>query len=114
LPTYIRGFATAVPTSYVVAMGNTVSAQTVHVLQNLTGPHPIPLSDEFWKALLTFTTPLSRFDPAEVERELRPYTASLGLFYALPGSSPWYQTCPVLKQNNAALCLICTAHRRPP
>ena len=48
------------------------------VLERLAGPAPVPLDDRLWQSVLGFTTPASRFDPAEVEATIKPHLASLG------------------------------------
>lgn len=57
-------------------MSSTVFAAPV--LEQLAGPKPVPLDDRLWQSVLAFTTPASRFDPAEVEAAIRPHLAALG------------------------------------
>lgn len=56
-------------------MGNAASGG---VLSRLAGPQPLPLDDPAWQVLLGHATPLQRFDPAEVEAQVKPQVADLG------------------------------------
>lgn len=62
-------------------MGNAGSAHaqaSLQVIAKLSGEAPLTLGSEEWLPLLSYATPLSRFDPGEVEREIRPHCAELG------------------------------------
>lgn len=62
-------------------MGNAGSAHaqaSLQVVARLSGGEPLPLAAPEWRQLLAFSTPLSRFDPDEVEREIRQHCAELG------------------------------------
>lgn len=62
-------------------MGNAGSAHaqaSLQVVARLSGDAPLPLAAPEWQQLLGYSTPLSRFDPDEVEREIRPHCAELG------------------------------------
>jgi hypothetical protein len=61
-------------------MGNAGSAHaqaSLQVVARLSGDAPLPLAAPEWQQLLGYSTPLSRFDPDEVEREIRPHCAEL-------------------------------------
>ena len=62
-------------------MGNAGSAHaqaSLRVVAAVSGTAPVPLDAAEWQQLLSYATPLSRFDPGEVEREIRPHCAELG------------------------------------
>lgn len=62
-------------------MGNAGSAHaqaSLQVVASLSAQAPLPLDAPEWQSLLTYAQPLSRFDPGEVEREIRPHCAELG------------------------------------
>ena len=62
-------------------MGNAGSAHAQASLQcvaRLSGADVLPPGAPEWQQLFSYATPLSRFDPDEVEREIRPHCAELG------------------------------------
>ncbi len=62
-------------------MGNASShlhQPAIQVLEQLAGPQAVPLDDKLWQTVLSFTTPASRFDPAEVETAIKPHLETLG------------------------------------
>jgi len=62
-------------------MGNVSShvyQPAINLLEQIAGPRPVPLDDKIWQTVVSFTTPASRFDPAEVEVAIRPHLATLG------------------------------------
>lgn len=61
-------------------MGNAQAhaAPQLRVVAALSGAAPLPLDAPEWQQLLTYASPLSRLDPGEVEREIRPHCAELG------------------------------------
>ncbi|KAL4436850.1 hypothetical protein ABPG75_003989 [Micractinium tetrahymenae] len=60
-------------------MGNAQAhaAPQLRVVAALSGAAPLPLTAPEWQQLLTHASPLSRLDPGEVEREIRPHCAEL-------------------------------------
>lgn len=60
-------------------MGNAQAhaAPQLRVVAALSGAAPLPLDAPEWQQLLTYASPLSRLDPGEVEREIRPHCAEL-------------------------------------
>jgi hypothetical protein len=70
-------------------MGNAGSAPALQAVAAVSGPALLPLEAPEWQQLLTYSTvPLSRFDPGEVEREIRPHCAELGECLANAGLRP--------------------------
>ncbi len=61
-------------------MGNAQAhaAPQLRVVAALSGAAPLPLNSPEWQQLLTYASALSRLDPGEVEREIRPHCAELG------------------------------------
>lgn len=62
-------------------MGNAGSAHaqaSLQVIGRLSGGEALPLGSPDWQPLLSYAPPLSRYDPDEVEREIRPHCAELG------------------------------------
>ena len=73
-------------------MGNAASGPTASALQflsHISGPHAVDLSDPAWTALFTLSKPLAQIDPATVQAELRPHTASLGVFTCVGAHGGW-------------------------
>ncbi|KAL4432564.1 hypothetical protein ABPG77_000501 [Micractinium sp. CCAP 211/92] len=60
-------------------MGNAQAhaAPQLRVVAALSGAAPLPLNSPEWQQLLTYASALSRLDPGEVEREIRPHCAEL-------------------------------------
>lgn len=67
-------------------------AAALKAVAALSGVAPLPLDAPEWQQLLSYTSPLSRFDPGEVERELRPHCAELGGYCTALG--PQWTGCP--------------------
>ena len=63
------------PLSCPARMGN---ASSLQALEQLSGTEQLGLEDHAWQQLFSYSTPLSRFDPAEVEAQVKPQTANLG------------------------------------
>lgn len=61
-------------------MGNAQAhaAPQLRMVAALSGATALPLDAPEWQQLLTYTSPLSRLHPGEVEREIRPHCAELG------------------------------------
>jgi hypothetical protein len=75
------------PKAVARGMGNAGSAHaqaSLRVVAAVSSTAPLPLDAAEWQQLLSYATPLSRFDPGEVEREIRPHCAELGA-HGLPG-----------------------------
>ncbi len=75
-------------------MGNAGSAHaqaSLQVVAQLSGGAPLPLAAPEWQQLLGYSTPLSRFDPDEVEREIRPHCAELGAWRRVQLEETWMQ-----------------------
>lgn len=91
-------------------MGNAGSASaSLQAVAAVSGAASLPLDAPEWQQLLTYATPLSKFDPGEVERELRPYCADLGAvgldcclhLPLLLSSCPHFPTTDPAVYNNA-------------
>ena len=64
-------------------MGNSASAPVIAqqhqaLLDRLAGPDSIAVGDPFWKQLLTFNAPLTKFEPHALQRSLQPFLERLG------------------------------------
>lgn len=61
-------------------MGNAGSAHAqLQAVAAVSGATLLPMDAPEWQILLGVSQPLSRFDPGEVEREIRPHCAELGV-----------------------------------
>lgn len=73
------------------SMGNAGSAHaqaSLQVIARLSGGEALPLSSAEWQPLLSYAPPLSRYDPDEVEREIRPHCAELGAWLRVRAALP--------------------------
>lgn len=89
-------------------MGNAGSAHaqaSLQVVARLSGDAPLPLAAPEWQQLLAYSTPLSRFDPDEVEREIRPHCAELGACASLRPSGCWCDAAPQALHPAAPIAL---------
>ena len=64
-------------------MGTTASAPVIAtqhqaLLDRLAGPESVAVGDPFWKQLLTFNAPLTKFEPVALQQSLQPFLQRLG------------------------------------
>lgn len=94
-------------------MGNAGSAHaqaSLQVVARLSGDAPLPLAAPEWQQLLAYSTPLSRFDPDEVEREIRPHCAELGAWGRLWQSGCWCDAAPPSPSPGRPLAFFWLSH----
>lgn len=64
-------------------MGNSASSPVIAtqhqaLLDRLAGPESIAVGDPFWKQLLTFNAPLTKFEPHALQQSLQSFIQRLG------------------------------------